>query len=361
MLVDWLLAYWWVLLIEGLVVAGVVGALALAAPRLVSREPESLASLRAGMAATLIATFAAYVGLLVGVARYLGAGGEALVYVAVAFSALLMLVQWLVSPYIINAVYRVRDPATPRERRLASIAARVAERSGVGRVRFVVADLRMPNAFAYGSPLAGSYIAVTRGLLSILDDDEVEAVIGHEAGHLRHRDVGWILALSIVPLAVYFIGRMLIYSGLLGGGGERREGGGPLLLVAIGALLLAASILFRFLVAHFNRLREYYADAHSALVTGRPRSLQRALAKIYYYMHSDPSIEAEAERAGFAQALFIVAPLVEASGGFIVDPDALVERLKREEENPLVELFSTHPPVSKRLRFLDRLASRLEV
>jgi len=357
-LVDFILAYWWLLLIEGLAVAAIVGLLSLAAPRLVGSEPKSLASLRAGMIATLVATLAAYVGLMVGVAKYLGAGGEIVVYGAALVSALIIGFQWLISPYLINAFYRAREPSTPREARLAVYAERVAARSGVRPPKLVIADVSMPNAFAYGSPLAGNYVAVTRGLLRVLDDDEIEAVIGHEIGHLKHRDVAWILALSIIPLAVYFIGRALFYSGLFSGG-ERREGGGGLALVALGVALIAASILFRFLIAHFNRLREYYADAHSALVTGRPRSLQRALAKIYYVLHADPYAEAEAQKLSLAQPLFIVAPLIEASGGMLVDPDVLVERLKRQEENPLYELFSTHPPVSKRLRFLDRLAAGL--
>ncbi len=360
MLIDWILAYWWLLLLEGLIVAGIVGALALAAPRLVGREPSSLARLRASMILTLIATFTAYIGLLVGVAKYLGGSGAFVVEIAVVVSALIIILQWLFSPYLINAYYHTRPPATPMEYRLQEMASRLARASGVSEPKLVIAESSVPNAFAYGSPLTGNYVAVTRGLLRILRVDEVEAVIGHEVGHLKHRDVSWILALSIVPLAVYFLGRMLVYAGLLGGG-DRREQGSPLLLAAIGAALIAASILFRFLIAHFNRLREYYADAHSALVTGRPRSLQRALAKIYYAMHSDPRVEAEAQKASLASALFIVAPLVEASGGYLIDPDTLVERLKREEESPLAELFSTHPPISKRLRFLDRLAARIGV
>ena len=360
MLVEWIMAYWWLLLLEGLVVAGIVGVLALAAPKLVGREPTSLGRLRASMLLTLAATFTAYVGLLVGVAKYLGGAGAYIVELAVAGSALIVLLQWLFSPYIINAYYHTRPPATPMEHRLREVASRLARASGVREPKLVIAETSVPNAFAYGSPLTGNYVAVTRGLLRLLRPDELEAVIAHEVGHLKHRDVSWILALSIVPLAVYFLGRMLVYAGILGGG-DRREQGSPLLLAAIGAALIAASILFRFLIAHFNRLREYYADAHSALVTGRPRSLQRALAKIYYAMHADPRVEAEAQRASLASALFIVAPLVEASGGYLVDPDALVERLKREEENPLAELFSTHPPISKRLRFLDRLAARVGV
>ncbi len=356
-LAEWVLAYWWLLLLEGLVAAGVIGVLALSAHKIVGGEPRSLGALKASMAVTAVATVAAYIGLIVGVSLYLGATGEYIVYMAFALSAGILLLQWLFSPYIIGAVYRTRDPATPREVALAGYVRRLAEASGLGNIKVKIAEVSMPNAFAYGSPLAGSYVAVTRGLLRILDDGELRAVAAHEVGHLKHRDVSWILALAIIPLAVYFIGRMLVYAGFLGGG-NRREGSNPLFLLAVGAALIAASIVFRFLVAHFNRLREYYADAHSALSTGSPRMLQRALAKIYVAIREGRSVEAPT----LAAPLFIVAPLVEVQGGFFAPVDridVLVEELKRREESPIIELFSTHPPIAKRLRFLDRLAAML--
>lgn len=354
MLVGWLIAYWWLMLIESIVVAGVIGVMVLAAPRIVGGEPTSLRALKGGMLLTALASLTAYFAIIIGIAKYLGAGGESLVLVATVFSVGLIIIQWLVSPWIIGAVYRTRDPASPYERRVAGIVERIAERSGVRGVKVKIAEIPMPNAFAYSSPLAGRFIAVTRGLLRILEDDEVEAVVGHEVGHLKHRDVSWILALSIIPLMVYFLGRLFIYTGLLGG--RRREESSPLLLAAIGAALLALSIVFRFLIAHFNRLREYYADAHSALITGKPRSLQRALARIYVSVKNG---RFEAEKHSLAAPLFIVAPLIEAGGGLLVSIDDVVETLKREEENPLIELFSTHPPISKRLRFLDRIAQSL--
>ncbi|MCE4620655.1 MAG: zinc metalloprotease HtpX [Desulfurococcales archaeon] len=351
----WLIAYWWLYLLESLIGAAVIGVLVLNADKLVGREPSSLSGLKAGMITTGLLTFLAYLALIVGVTRYLGYSGDVIVWTATVLSLGLILVQWLISPWLISAFYKTRDPRTPREEKVALLAERIARRSGLGRVRVKIADIDMPNAFAYGSPLSGSYIAVTRGLLHLLDDEEVEAVLGHEAGHLRHRDVSWILALSIIPLAVYFAGRLLLYAGLLGGGDER-EGSSSAVLAAVGAALIAVSILFRFLIAHFNRLREYYADAHSALTIGTPRPLQRALAKIYLALKEG---RGRVERHSFAEPLFIVAPLIEASGGMLVDIDYVVERLKYEEENPVIELFSTHPPISKRLRFLDKLAGEV--
>ena len=362
-MLDWIFAWWWVLLIESIVAAGVVALIAMNAHRLVGDAPTSLTSLRVSMLVTAAAIFVAYIALMVGLVRlmesYYGAAGPgtSIVYIATILAALLMVGQWLFSPYIINAVYKTRPPSSMEEESLATELERIARASGVKTPKLVISDLSMPNAFAYGSPLAGNYVAVTRGLLSIMPKDEVVAVLGHEVGHLKHRDISWILALSLIPLAVYFIGRLLIYSGIFGA--SSRRGNSMLFLMALGVALLVASIIFKFLVAHFNRLREYYADAHSALVTGMPRSLQRALTRIQVSYTSNPRIAEEARSHSTAATLFIVAPLVELSGGFFYDIDYMVEEMKRSETSPVQELFSTHPPVPKRLKFLDRIAARI--
>jgi heat shock protein HtpX len=362
-ILDFMFAYWWILIVESLALAGVVALLALNADRIVGDAPRSLASLRASMGLTLLFMVSAYVFVMLLVIYLLGGfgvAGSTVVLWATILSFILILFQWLLSPLMINIAYRTRPPSTPYEEQLAREAERLARASGMKPPKFVIADVDFPNAFAYGSPLMGNYVAVTRGLLRMLSRDEVVAVIGHEVGHLKHRDVAWILALSIIPLAVYFIGRALIWTGLLGGGGGDRRGS-PVYLVAIGAALIAASFLFRFLIAHFNRLREYYADAHSALVTGRPRDLQRALARLHLAYSSNERLVAEAQSNSIASMLFIVAPLIEVNGGFFYDIDSYVDRLKGVRTSALEELFSTHPPIPKRLRFLDRVAMRLEL
>ncbi len=359
---DFMFAYWWILIVESLALAGVVALIALNADRIVGDAPRSLASLRASMGLTLIFMVSTYVFVILLVIYLLGGfgiTGSSVVLWATILSFLLILFQWLISPLMINIAYRTRPPSTAYEEQLVREVERIARASGISPPKFVIADVDFPNAFAYGSPLMGNYVAVTRGLLRMLTRDEVIAVIGHEVGHLKHRDVSWILALSIIPLAVYFIGRALIWTGFLGGGSERRSS--PVYLIAIGAALIAASFLFRFLIAHFNRLREYYADAHSALITGRPRDLQRALARLHLAYSSSERLVMEARENSIASMLFIVAPLIEVNGGFFYDIDAYVDRLKGLRTSALEEVFSTHPPIPKRLRFLDRVAARIEL
>ncbi len=347
------------MLIESVMGLFVLGMVTLSAPRLVGREPTSLGKLKASMYLTLILILVSYISITIGIIRILGPDtGPAILIAAVAIVTLFGLVQWLLGPFIINLTYRAREPQTGREARVQAILENAARKAGMRKPpKLRIVDTRLPNAFAYGSPLMGSYVAVTSSLIDIMDDNEIEAVLGHELGHLKHRDVTWILALSIVPLALYFIGRSLIYASMFSGE-DREQRESAVYYLAIGALLIALGIVTKLLVAHFNRLREYYADAFSTVRVGRGSELQRALAKIYVRL-SSPAIRRSMPSLDVARALYIVAPLVEVSGGFFYhSDDRIVEMLKSEKVNPVEEIFSTHPPVPKRLRFIDSLIQR---
>ncbi|MGC9112325.1 M48 family metalloprotease [Acidilobus sp.] len=389
-LFAFMMAYWWLLILTSIAAGGAVALMAAIAPKAIKGEPKSLASLRASMAITAVAIVLAGVSVFVGVAELIGyifgysLAGSYLVMTAVIFTFFIILIQWLLSPLFINLVYRTHPPRTDEERRYQAMLEEVARRSHIRTPKLRIAETNMPNAFSYGSPLSGSYVAVTRGLLNLMPDDEVEAVLGHEVGHLRHRDVSWILALSVIPLAVYYLGQMLIWSGFFGGGGgEGRDRGsganGGILLMLVGMLLVVVGVVFRFLVGNFNRLREYYADANSAVVTS-PRKIQRALARLHIAVEGNNYFKHQVNSSGSSmfKALFIVAPFVEISGGFLYEPDEdawpwrrrrepdlsryrdydvdqLIEKIKNEKTDPVAEMFATHPPIPKRLRFIDNI------
>lgn len=365
-MLEFFIAYWWIMLIEALAVGLVVGALALYADKIVGDAPRSLGSLRAGMLFTLLAMVSAYIVVMIlavkSIEWYAGISfsPSSVVVTVTVLTFFLILAQWLFSPLIINLAYRTREPKTEYEKELKMELERLAERAGMKPPKFLIADVDFPNAFAYGSPLFGSHVALTRGLIKTMPKEEVLAVMGHELGHLKHRDVAWILALSIIPLAVYFLGRALIWMGVFGAGGDRRERSAatPVVFMAVGGLLIVASIIFRLLMVHFSRLREYYADAHSALLLGSARPLQRALARLYLTYNTRPEVAEMARENSTAALLFIVAPLVELWANPFYDIDYYVEKLKGVKTNALEELLSTHPPIPKRLRFLDRLAKR---
>ncbi len=308
----------------------------------------SLIGLRISMFAVWLAVVGTASLLLTALILYLGLPSF-YIYGVVGFVILINILQWLLGPYLINAFYRVR-PADPSSYMwLHQMVEQVAVRSGMGASpKVMIAEINLPNAFAYGSPLTGPMVAVTRGLLDRLPRDELEAVIAHEVGHLKHRDVVVMLMISLIPAIIYYIGYTLYMSGLLGG--SRRNGGGAApVLIGIGLIVL--SFIFNLFVFLMSRLREYYADSHAALVVSDgARRLQRALVRI---MAAAGRIR-PAERAHAEQLkMFFISDPEHAIDPY-VDVDRAVEELRRAKVSALSEIFSTHPHPAKRIRHLDR-------
>jgi heat shock protein HtpX len=186
------------------------------------------------------------------------------------------------------------------------------------------------NAFASGINSKTYSVSLSRGIIDKLKDDELEAVIAHELTHIRNRDVR-ILIISIVFVGIFgFITEMLFRSMRFGGLGRGKKQGGAIfigLLLALFGYLLAS--LFRFAL---SRKREYLADAGSAELTRRPLSLASALRKV----SADPTIEA-VKRKDVAQM-------------FIENPQETEEKSTFSFAN----LFSTHPPIGKRIQLLEQ-------
>ena len=272
------------------------------------------------------------------------------IYGILGFVVIFHFFQWLIGPYIINAIYRVRELKRSEYPWLHEAVAKISARSGLRNPpKLMLAEISLPNAFAYGSPLTGNMVAVTRGLLRTLDREEVEAVIGHELGHLRHRDMIVMMMISLIPAIIYYIGYSLYLSGWFGGYRDREGGGGLILL--IGILLIVVSYLFNLFIFYMSRLREYYADSHAAMfVENGARNLQRGLVKI---MVAAGRLPRSVRRAHNQLKMFFISDPDVAIRGY-GDVDRLIEEIKREKPSILVELFSTHPHPAKRLRFLDQ-------
>jgi len=261
--------------------------------------------------------------------------------------------QWLIGPYIINAVYRVREVGREEHPWLHEIVERLSRKSGMNKPpKLMIAEIDIPNAFAYGSPLTGNMVAVTRGLLRNLDQEEVEAVVGHEIGHLKHRDVIVMMMISIIPAIIYYIGYTLYISGWFGGGAGRERGNGGAVALLLGLALMVLSFIFNLFVFYMSRLREYYADAHSSRVASSgARNLQRALVRIM--VASGRISRMTREKYEQFKAFFISDPEVEIKA-YRGDIEKLIEEVKNQKPSIFEEIFSTHPHPSKRLRFLDQ-------
>lgn len=281
-----------------------------------------------------------------------------LVLIVVSFN----IVQWLIAPYVINAIYRAREVTKSQNPQLHEMVERLSKKSGMKMPKVMVADIPVPNAFAYSSPLAGSRVAVTTGLLKTLEEEEIEAVIGHELGHLKHRDVQVMMFVSILPAIFYFIGYSMLLSSMLG---RRDKGGGGAAVIGIASLFLYW-VLTMFTL-YLSRVREYFADRHSvSIVEEGPRKLSEGLTKIVYSTGRMKRSRPETRSFNSFKALFISDPdhaevdaiAIVQSSSLTGDQKLVQEALKRKVTalDKFLELFSTHPNIVKRLRALQKLS-----
>lgn len=282
----------------------------------------------------------------------------ALITMVVVFN----IIQWLIAPYLIEAVYHVK-PADPTAygwlcRTVESLSAKM----GIQPPKVMVADVHVPNAFAYGSPLTGNRVAVTAGLLRKLEKEEVEAVIGHELGHLKHRDVQVMMFASVLPAIFYYIGYSLLMSAWWGAYSRRDERGGPAVAAAVGLASMAIYWVLTLFVLYLSRLREYYADRASATtVEDGARKLSEALAKIAGESARAKVLGRSPEAVGSFKALLIDDPdrPPSSTAELYGRDEELVKELASREltwVEKIAELFSTHPHVVKRIRALQELA-----
>lgn len=281
-------------------------------------------------------------------------------FVVIAFNV----IQWLVAPYLIDSMYRVKEVKPDEDPELHQMVDRLIQKSQIKKPRLMKAKMTIPNAFAYGSPIAGTRVAVTTGLMDTLDSGEVEAVIGHELGHLKHRDVQIMMFVSILPAIFYFIGYSMLLSSMFNRRDSRDSGGA--------AIIGLASILIYWVLTIFtlylSRIREYYADRHSAsIVENGSQKLSEGLAKIVHSTSNMKKMQHKNKNSGGSnsfKALFISDPdrseIDDAALRQIESGDRkLVEEVLRRKVttfDKIMEVFSTHPNIVKRLKALQDLS-----
>ncbi len=315
----------------------------------------------------MLGTLALIVGIstlfFAAIVNYFGPGISSAsgLFVVISMVVAFNVIQWLIAPYLIGALYRVRDIPESENPRLYSMVRSICERTGIQVPRLQLADIPVPNAFAYGSPVAGNRVAVTSGLLNILEDEEVEAVLGHELGHLKHRDVQVMMFLSVLPAIFYYIGFSLMWSNMLGGRRNQRGGG---LTVLIGVASIALYWVLTLFVLKFGRLRELYADQHGVqYVPDGARKLSEGLSKIVMSTGRFKLRNRETPMNSSFKSLFIADPdraVGEVSllqkYGFRSDSE-LVQAVMSTEMTTgdrILEILSTHPNIVKRLKALQQ-------
>lgn len=319
----------------------------------------SLWKLRLSMAAALAIIIGLSTLVLAVILSLLQVG---LLYIGI-FVIAFNILQWLIAPYIIDTIYMVREISENENPRLHAIVESLSKKSGIKKPKLMLARIPIPNAFAYGSPLTGNRVAVTEGLLKTLNEGEVEAVIGHELGHLKHRDVQVMMIVSLLPALIYYVGYSIMVSSMYSK--SRGEEGSGMTLLGMG-LVIFSWFLTYVCVSFLSRVREYYADRHSAtIVENGAQKLSTGLAKIVHAAKNMKRNRNEMQHLNAFKALFITDPdRAEAESTtlsvMVASSDQkLVEEIVSQKLtwiDRINEIFSTHPHVVKRIRALQQLS-----
>ena len=260
--------------------------------------------------------------LFVAIGSYVG--GQGGMVMAFALAVLMNAGAYWFSDKIVLRMYRAQEVSEAEAPQLHAMVHRLATAASLPMPKVYILPSDSPNAFATGRNPQHAAVAVTQGIMKILTPDELEGVLAHEMGHVKNRDILIGTIAATLAGAVMMLARFAQFAAIFGGGERDREGGGGglglivmAILAPIGAMLVQMAV---------SRSREYQADASGARYCGRPESLARALEKI-----AEASKRVPLEASAATAHMFILSPL---SG------------------RGMMSLFSTHPPVEKRVERL---------
>jgi heat shock protein HtpX len=285
----------------------------------------------AGLNARMILSFV-ILGVLyiifLSILHYLGVG-----YIPLAIIASVMiLAQWYFSDKIVLWSSGAKIVSKEEYPRLHEIVERLSTNNGLPKPKVAMVNSSVPNAFATGKSPKSSLVAVTTGILDLLDNDELEAVIGHELSHVRSRDVLVLTLASVFSTVAWYLVRFGLFGGLQTR--NRNTAGSTAIVLLVAIITWVVSFL---IIRAISRYREFSADRGGAIMTGKPEKLASALLKISGKIKVIPP--KELENVQRLNAFFIIPALSGSS---------------------LANLFSTHPPVEKRVQKLKEMKSGIE-
>ena len=259
--------------------------------------------------------------LLMGIGRAFG--GQSGMIWALIIATGTNFIAYFFSDKIALATYRAQPVTGEQLPRVYSVVERITQKIGLPMPKIYVIPTESPNAFATGRNPAHASVAVTHGILGLLNDEELEGVLAHELGHVNNRDILISSIAATIAGAITYLARFGFFFGGMGDRDDRRGGAGSLLMLILAPI---AAVLIQLAV---SRSREYQADETGAHFTGNPYALASALAKLDAYSRRVPMAATPS-----TAHLFIIQPLLGMNFG---------------------SLFSTHPPVAKRI---ERLTGR---
>lgn len=258
-------------------------------------------------------------------------GGNGGMMIALIMAGVMNLVSYWFSDKIVLKMYGAREVTEAEAPRLYRITNQLAMKAMLPMPKVYIIPGMSPNAFATGRNPQHAAVAATEGILSILNDEELEGVMAHELAHVGNRDILISSIVATIAGAISYLAHMAQWAAIFGGGRDRdEEGGSPFVMIAMAIVAPIAAMLIQMAI---SRSREYSADAYGARICRKPLALASALKKLHMGVAAIPM------HANSATAhMFIVSPLT--GGG-------------------LMSLFSTHPPMEERVARLEELSGQI--
>lgn len=274
-------------------------------------------------------------------------------------SLVMMLIQYMLGPKLVEWSMRVKYIKREENPRLFQMVEALSMRANIPMPRIGIAQIDIPNAFAFGRSIRDGRVCVTAGIMRLLDDEELKAVLGHELTHLKNHDVLTITLLSVIPMIMYRIAWQFLFYGR-----RRDQRGGNTALIGLAAFLFY--FITNLLVLYASRIREYFADRGSVLLGNQPEALASSLYKLAYgsaRLSPESLKQAEGLKAFFIndpsqgrkEVLELSQLDLDKSGTIDASELDLLRRsnIRLNLGDKMLELLSTHPNMLKRIKKLS--------
>ncbi|WP_295722035.1 zinc metalloprotease HtpX [uncultured Methanobrevibacter sp.] len=269
------------------------------------------------------------------------------------------LIQFLAGPKLVEMTMHVRPVSREEAPELHQMVEELAQKAEIPTPTIGISHTSVPNAFAYGRTRRDGHIAVTQGILGLLNHDELKAVLGHEMSHIKHRDCAIQTIIGVIPVVCYYIAVATIFS-------RNDENGNAGIIIGMIGLLFY--FIGQLLVLFVSRIREYYADEGSIELGCKPEHLASALYKLVYGAAAAP--ESEIKDIQGSKAFFLndvsnagrdiseLSQLDLNEDGVIAAEELRIlsnSNVKISSTNKIMELLSTHPDMLNRVKRLAEI------
>ncbi len=298
--------------------------------------------------------FALIYGLVAFAASLIGVTG----FVAYGFMAsAILLIQYMIGPKMVEWSMGVKYVSEQEAPALHRMVGELARDAGIPKPRVGIAKIPIPNAFAFGRWASDGRVCVTEGIMSLLDEKELKAVLGHEISHLKHKDVVVITMVSVIPMIAWYLAWNSLFSG-------NRRGNNILIGIAAFAIYFITNLL----VLYVSRIREYYADEGSVQLGNQPHYLASALYKLVYgsaKVSKETLKPVEGMKAFFANDPSRASDEIRELSQIDLDKNGTIDfkelsalrtkPVKIKTSDKILEMLSTHPNMLKRIQRLSTL------